>query len=434
MGRDFFFSYTRGNNDLYLKRLFDDLSEEVRNLRGLPADAQTGFFDQRNLELGEDWDGALVEALQTCKVMVAIASPGYFKSDYCGKEWALFRQRLQQAMPAGAMLAPLLKPIVWMPVKFEELPAGVSAGQMTFGDPQAIHNAKGLRYLLKQVQEHRAAYNDLVESLAQQIVEAADQHPLPPLAAVPKLAEVASAFGHAHGGSAGLAGGVGGGAPPPVAAAPPTGPKHVSFIYVAAHPQAFGAARHSEPYVEAGGADWKPFYPQNTTRVHRFVQNIVAGDELDFTSETMPFGANLIARIDEAWRQRQIVVLIVDPWSVHWDAKRAAPEYQALLRALDARLDYHWCVLVPWNDADSDAAAERDAITATVRDTFDRHANLAPNPMFYRDGIRSADELKRTLGDVLTRLREEIKKRAPVAMPIPNGPAKSVVTGPSATG
>jgi hypothetical protein len=76
--------------------------------------------------------------------------------------------------------------------------------------------------------------------------------------------------------------------------------------------------------------------------------------------------------------------------------------------------------------------AERDAITATVRSTFDRHANLAPNPMFYRDGIRSVDELRRSLGDVLTRLKEEIKKRAPVSMPIPAGPAKSVVTGPSA--
>ena len=89
-------------------------------------------------------------------------------------------------------------------------------------------------------------------------------------------------------------------------------------------------------------------------------------------------------------------------------------------------------MLVPWNDADADAMAERDAITATVRRTFDRHANLAPNPMFYRDGIRSADELKRALGDVLTRLKEEIKKRAPVTMPIPAGPAKSVVTGPGA--
>jgi FxsC-like protein len=426
MDRDFFFSYTRGNNDPYLKKFFDDLSEEVRTLRGLPAGAEVGFFDQHDLELGDDWDRALVDALQGAKVMVAIASPGYWKSEYCGKEWAMFRARLMQAAGVGGKPAPLLKPIVWVPFKIDELPAAVASGQLTFGDPQALHNERGLRYLLKQIQEQRTAYNELVEALAREIVEAADRHPVAPLAAVPKLGNVAPAFG---GRGAAPAPGAAAGAP---LAMTPSGPKHVAFIYVAAHPQSFGTARKAEPYVEAGGPDWKPFYPVSTTRVHRFVQSVVAGDDLDFTSEAMPFGANLIARIDEAWRQRQIVVLVVDPWSVHWDAQRPTPEYQALLQQLDSRLDYHWCVLVPWNENDADAMADRDAITQTVRRTFDRHANLAPNPMFYRDGIRSAADLKRSLGDVLTRLKEEIKKRAPVAMPIPAGPSKTVVTGPSA--
>lgn len=424
MDRDFFFSYTRGNNDPYLKKFFDDLSEEVRTLRGLPADAEVGFFDQHDLELGEDWDAGLVAALQGAKVMVAIASPGYWKSEYCGKEWALFRARVMQAAGAGGKTPPLLKPVVWVPFKIDELPAAVASGQLTCGDPHALHNERGVRYLLKQIQEQRSAYNDFVEALAREIVEAADKHPLAPLAAVPQLGNVAAAFPARRGAAA-----TGTTATLPMT---PSGPKHVAFIYVAAHPQAFGAARRAEPYVEAGGPDWKPFYPVSTTRVHRFVQSVVAGDDLDFTSETLPFGANLIARIDEAWRQRQIVVLVIDPWSVHWDAQRALPEYQALLQQLDCRLDYHWCVLVPWNENDADAMAEREAITATMRRTFDRHANLAPNPMFYRDGIRSTEDLRRSLGDVLTRLKEEIKKRAPVAMPIPAGPAKSVVTGPSA--
>ena len=294
----------------------------MRTLRGLPAGAEVGFFDQRDLELGEDWDAALVDALQSAKVMVAIASPGYWKSEYCGKEWALFRARLTQAAGAGGKPAPLLKPVVWVPFKIDELPPAVTGGQLTFGDPHALHNERGLRYLLKQIQEQRSAYNDLVEALAREIVDAADQHPLAPLATVPKLGQVASAFvdkGAATGGAPGAAG-----APAATGSAAPGGPKHVAFIYVAAHPQAFGAARKAEPYVDVGGPDWKPFYPVNTTRVHRFVQSVVAGDDLDFTSETMPFGANLIARIDEAWRQRQIVVLVVDPWSVHWDAQRRA--------------------------------------------------------------------------------------------------------------
>jgi hypothetical protein len=63
--RDFFFGYTRSDNSPYLEKLFDDLSVEVRMLRGLPATAEVGFFDRHDVELGEDWDGALVDALSS---------------------------------------------------------------------------------------------------------------------------------------------------------------------------------------------------------------------------------------------------------------------------------------------------------------------------------------------------------------------------------
>jgi hypothetical protein len=59
MGRDFFFSYTRSDNSPYLKDFFDDLSVEVRMLRGPVLEtAAVGFFDQHDLELGDNWDAA----------------------------------------------------------------------------------------------------------------------------------------------------------------------------------------------------------------------------------------------------------------------------------------------------------------------------------------------------------------------------------------
>jgi hypothetical protein len=69
-------------------------------------------------------------------------------------------------------------------------------------------------------------------------------------------------------------------------------------------------------------------------------------------------------------------------------------------------------------------------IEKAINETFYRHANLAKNPMFYRDGIKSVDELKAALKEVLTRLKEEMRKRAPVDMPVPRGPGKSDLTGP----
>jgi FxsC-like protein len=116
----------------------------------------------------------------------------------------------------------------------------------------------------------------------------------------------------------------------------------------------------------------------------------------------------------------------VDGWSVDW-----SPQYRDVLKRLDERLDYHWSVLVPWNESDADSVARRPQIQEAVNRTFDRHANLAPNPMFFRSGINSTEELKVALRDVLTRLKEEIKKRAQVDMPVPAGPSKSVVLGPS---
>jgi FxsC-like protein len=419
MGYEFFFSYTRANNDPYLKQFFDDLSQQIRDLRGLPKDAAVGFLDQREIELGEDWDNTIVEALQNSKVVIAATSPAYLKSDYCGREWQLFHQRLQAATSPGQALPPLIKPIIWVPFKASEVPPKFAEGQFTFGDPHEIHNTKGFKYVLQQFQEFKTQYVDLIHILGEEIVNAADAHTVPPLAIIPRLREVVSIFSTVSGPRGEVV--------PIVPNA--SGPKHVRFVYLAADPRQFAPARQVDSYLDCGGADWKPFYPSNKTRIHRFVQNVVADDELDFTSDELMFSPNLIAEISAAWQRRQIVVLIIDGWSVHWSL-----QYRTVLTELDGRLDYHWCVLFPWNDQDSESIAKRELIMGAVSQTFDRHANLARNALFYRDHIKSAEELKTVLREVLTRLKEEIKKRAPVDMPVPPGPSKFTVIGPSAVG
>jgi FxsC-like protein len=415
MAYEFFLSYARSNNDAYLVEFFEALSEQIRLIRGYPKEQPVGFIDQREEQLGDDWDATIVDALQTSNVLLALASPGYFKSGYGLKEWALFEERCRAAAPAGKSL-PLVKPLIWVPFKTADVPPALSIRQYTFGNPDALQNTRGVRYLLRQLQEHRKLYVDLVEALAQEILDAADAHPIGPLANVPKLKDVR------------LPGEAVGSAPPAaeIVVPSPTGPKHVRFVYVAASPLQFGDARLPDPYVDVGGPDWKPFYPDSMARVHRFVQSIVANEDLDFTSDELPFGPNLLSEIDEAWRRRQIVVLIVDGWSLHWSA-----DFRATLTQLDQRLDYHWCALVPWNDKDPDSLANRATIENAIKQTFGKHQFLN-NPLFYRSGIRSADELKAALREVLIRLKEEIRKVASVDMPVPDGPPQSVVSGPSA--
>ena len=127
---------------------------------------------------------------------------------------------------------------------------------------------------------------------------------------------------------------------------------------------------HSEMHaakidIDVGGADWKPFFPTDTTRIHRFAQHIAASDELDFTSEELPFGPNLINEIIDSWNKRQIVVLIVDGWSLHWNN-----QYRAVLSQLDQRLDVHWCARVPPMTTMLMPPASKNKIDMALKTTF----------------------------------------------------------------
>ncbi|TWO65499.1 TIR domain-containing protein [Caenimonas sedimenti] len=412
MAYEFFFSYSRSNNNEYLQTFFENLSEAVREELGKGKGEVVGFFDQRDIELGEDWDQKIFEALQDSKVMVAVGSPGYFKSIFCGKEWELFRQRCAKAVQSGAPPPPLIKPVTWIAFKIEELPAVVRAGQAAMGDPQALHNVKGLKLMLQSLTKYSVDYHEYIAQLAREIVKAGREHTIPRLAAAPSYTQMQPAFPAAPSELP-----LGGAAPAVL------GPKHIRVVYVAANPQQLAGARTLEPYLDSGASDWKPFLPMQTTRIHAVFQHLASAEGLGFTSEELSFGPTLVQEVQKAWNLRQIVILLVDGWTLSSDAN-----YRAILQQLDQRLDVHWCVLVPWNEEDHDSMANRPQIELALQQTFYLHRHISPNPMFYREGIRSPDELQQALRDVLTRLKEEVRKRAEIEMPVPAGPSKYVIS------
>ena len=101
MAYEFFCSYARANNNDYLKRFFKDLSENVREKLGGQIGADVAFFDQTEVELGADWDATIVDALNSTRALVALASPAFFKSPYCSKELGLFESRFGAPVAAG---------------------------------------------------------------------------------------------------------------------------------------------------------------------------------------------------------------------------------------------------------------------------------------------------------------------------------------------
>jgi FxsC-like protein len=417
MRYEFFLSYSRANNDAYLQRFYSDLCDAVRTERGLGKDQEVGFFDQQDIELGDQWDDTIVEALQTSKVVLALTSAAYFKSDYCGKEWALFAQRLSSSQRDPNLRAALIKPLIWSTFASSSIviPDIVAQCQMTIGDPDTAPNKKGLRAILMTLNSHQDEYTSFVLELAQQIVLAADKCPLARLPRVPALKDIPSAFQKRS----------------PYGERNPTstsspGVNHVRFTCVAAHPSELPDGLDREPYLETGAGDWRPFYPENQTRVLRLAQSIVASDELDYSSDELLLGNNFMAEIDRAWQQRQVVVIVVDRWSLP-----LKEEFRERLKALDDRSHTHCSVLVPRHVRSSRLELQASSVDTLLSSCFFRRAHLMRNPMFYRDDLESVDDFKSALREVVIHLREAIRKHASVEMPIPYYLSKATVSGSS---
>jgi hypothetical protein len=102
-GSPFFLSYARAvkgpamvgkvrDPDRYVKTFFQDLAENVGQLIALRADVPAGFMDQE-IRGGVKWPDELMRVVGTCQVLVALLSPPYLESDWCGMEWHAFSQR-----------------------------------------------------------------------------------------------------------------------------------------------------------------------------------------------------------------------------------------------------------------------------------------------------------------------------------------------------
>ncbi len=101
----FFLSYVRTqpvkgdeerDPDAGVMSLFYDLSAHLNQLLDRDAAAPPGAID-RQIVGGKRWSPELAEKVGTCRVFVALASPRYYRSEWCGREWGAFEARQSTA-------------------------------------------------------------------------------------------------------------------------------------------------------------------------------------------------------------------------------------------------------------------------------------------------------------------------------------------------
>jgi FxsC-like protein len=393
----FFFSYARLDRDPYLKKFYNELVDSVRVNAGGNR-GEIGFFDTEDIEPGQEWPAALAAALQTARVFVPVYTPSYFISDFCGREWRVIEERRR----AAGERPPVILPVLWVPQDKlpSNLPEAVLDLQYSHEQFGEIYVKEGLRQLMRQ-SRYLDARRQIIDGLAERIIEIAREHPLPPLPAPPSIKQVPSAF-----------------QPPPGASAPPApagpgnvGPRYVQFIFVAGRRNEFELQKlrkKLEYYGGEGGPDWQPYLPDLAEEIAILAMGVAASEKLRY--EAVPLDESLIRRLDEAERDNKVVAIIADIWTLRLE------QYHRFMREYDRRSYQNCVVLIPWN-YDEETKLTEETLKQAVELTFVNRC-LSRDPNTFIDTIRSPEELRTNLSRALNAARmriftvAEVKKKA----------------------
>ena len=414
----FFLSYARrdAKGDPWLRQFYNRLAREVARLSGLPAnveDSEIGFFDDKGIKDGDEWPWSLVSALQTTKVFVCLYSNAYFKSEFGGKEFQIFRSRLDLYRDRHGGIAPsLILPVLWDPIRsVEQLPEAVVDIQYTRPEYGESYTQFGLAHLLRK--KNAPAYQDFIARFAQHIVKKAEtiKNDLPQLSPFPSIKTVKSAF---HATSEPI--------PPtvdvdhqqlPASAVRPTikGPNVAWYVYFAGRQADYeGVRMRRECYGQVDGREWQPHLPPVDKKVGIITPNVA--HEKNILTDVLPLSQDLIENLRKAEATNTIAVLIVDPWSVKFES------YRELMSDYDENRFFNCGVIVVWNTNDDETMENRSELKEQIEATF--HRNLEACDIFFRDSVETEDELRNELSAVIEKVRERLMKRGKPVRPIPS--------------
>ncbi|WP_316526814.1 TIR-like protein FxsC [Kitasatospora brasiliensis] len=343
----FFFSYARRDfeaEDAFVNQFFNDLRDELGRLLGTAVRAEElAFRDTEQLRLGDDWAGRLATMLGRSRTMIALYSPAYFASLYCGKEWTAFRGRVLRHREDTGELVPALVPVLWEPVSSGELADEVTKIQWVQPDMGDAYARHGLRALLRTARS--GAYEQVVRVVAERVRDAAARR----LGELPEF-DLSAVRGYF---------------PPPPAPEPAPSPGMVRLFIAAGRASEAGAEGGSYTGGRYGAEPWQwaPYYPPARPSLVVRAQQVITTAGHTTTMEEI--GPGLGEKLDQAREDSQVSVLLVDPWVADSD------RYRAALSEYDDQNHPVTGVVVPIGGNDPDG--EREAPWTGVRGVFRRN-------------------------------------------------------------
>lgn len=426
----FFLSYASVDGDPYMETFFRDLREAVRARTGLGSE-DIGFRDQSNLRTGVHWPSALIDAVGTARVFVAMCSPSYFASTHCGKEWQYFTESSKHHRNNVTGAPVNLLPVTWIPSRtLPEVARHIQHSHEEFG---SVYKREGLQFL-SRLRRYRDEYELFVTRFAERIISVGGEQSTFPPAPPPQLDEVPSAFhalappahvprilpsrppgagtgprsrpGNEHEGEADRRAApvrnlrrapeeLG---PDTVLDQLPGGPRHVHFVVVAAPSHALGRIRRETQYYGPTAQDWAPYKPESAQRISVFAQNIASTKDL--TSALAPAESSIVELITRARRNNEVVVLIVDVWTTKLD------HYHAVLAEYDELNAPTSAVMIPWSAGDQEMNERATELRQDLRLAFPN--NLARGDTVFRSAIPTENHFQSALEEVLAEVQSRV--------------------------
>jgi hypothetical protein len=159
-----FISYSHANNAQGRVSWFQD--DLLRELNEAITDEDVEIYlAEKTLEIGTRWKSDIERNLNICDFFLPICTERYFTSDWCAREWGLFRQRLLSSVPDEMPLPDRLIPIWWRPLRY--IPPILEEYHMEIAE-SPISTTNGLVDFLLGSREH-GVYPKFVKKLATRI-------------------------------------------------------------------------------------------------------------------------------------------------------------------------------------------------------------------------------------------------------------------------
>jgi uncharacterized membrane protein YgcG len=357
----FFVSYARLDTEYeahrkYMRTFIDDLGAAVATKLARTREGIC-FFDESSIETGFPWRVELAEALKTVPVGVALCSPSYSASQWCGKEFQVFLDRAGGTVAQTGPTA--IVPVLWY--ECQTLPAAVRDIQYKDDAFPAEYKGAGLRQLVS-LKSYEDSYKFSVEVLAKRIVAAAARG-LPPIATL-DLERVPSAWDRA-------------------VAEDPGSHKEGAI------------AKTCFVFLSSRGWDWQP-YPEREKKIGAIAQQI-SGD-LGLRYEEIACDAELPRKLKETRASSVPTVLFGDPTSL-MDGRYAQP-----LREYDDLYLLNCGALVAWSSTAS-APGNGDSVWTYLREKVCRQKTKVPPPNHEWRSIFSLDDLETKTRTVIVNIR-----------------------------